>query len=93
VDQSQLSKVLKLNALPFDELQMSRLTTFQQVINIAARQAKQNPKHGRLHVDGVLVQGVQLSKTFEDFGLLTGAMIHYEFLNQLNEWPSEKNKE
>jgi hypothetical protein len=48
---------------------MSRFTTFQQVLNIAAKQAKQNPKQGRLHVDGVVVQGIQLSKTFEDFGL------------------------
>jgi len=69
---------------------MSRLTTFQQVLNLAAKSAKQNPKKGRLHVEGTIVAGPQLLKTFEDYGLLSGTLIHFEFQNDLNEWPSDK---
>lgn len=85
-----MTKALKLSTLPFDELQLSRKTTFQQLMNIAAKKAKQNPKKGRLIVDGTFIFGPKLIQTFEDFGLVTGTLIHYEFLNESNEWPSDK---
>ncbi len=62
------------------------------MLNLAAKTAKQNPKKGRLHVDGVIIAGPKLIQTFEDYGLVTGTLIHYEFLNEMNEWRSDKNR-
>lgn len=76
--------------LPFQELLLSRKTTFDSVLSIAAKQAKKNPKKGRLIVDGVILTGTKLLQSFEDFKLATGALIHSEFINDQNEWPSDK---
>ena len=85
-----MTKVLKLSTLPFDELELSRKTTFQQLMNIASKKTKQNPKKGRLIVDGSIIYGPKLMQNFEDFGLVTGTLVYYEFLNESNEWPSDK---
>jgi len=43
-----------------------------------------------LIVDGSIIYGPKLMQNFEDFGLVTGTLVYYEFLNESNEWPSDK---
>jgi hypothetical protein len=50
-----------------------------------------NPKKGRLLIDDIVLSGTKLIQTLEDFKLNSGTLIFIEFLNELNEWPSEKN--
>lgn len=89
VDFQLLKRVLKLDTLPFEELQLSRKTTFDWLLNYAAKRAKKNPKKGRILVDGIHLSGPKLYQSFEDFKLDSGTLIHYEFINDFNEWPSD----
>lgn len=47
-----LKSELKMDKLPFEELQLSRRTTLDSLLAIAAKHAKKNPKKGRLLIHG-----------------------------------------
>jgi len=51
VDFNYLKKVVKSEGLPFEELQVSRKTSLQEVLQIAANTFDQNIKKGRLLIE------------------------------------------
>ena len=42
----------KMDKLPFEEIQLSRKTSLESVLALAAKQIKKNPKKGRLLIHG-----------------------------------------
>lgn len=40
-------------------------------------------------VGGVKLSGTKLLQNFEDYNITTGTLIHVEFINDSNEWPSD----
>ncbi len=89
VDYDFFDKKVKQDRLPLYELQLSRKTTFETLLSFAAKKKKKNPKKGRLIVNGAKISGPKLFQTFEDVNLATGTLVHAEFINESNEWPSE----
>ena len=89
VDFGYLRRVAKTDSLPFEELQLSRKTTLQQVLMVAANTYKQNIKRGRLLIDDAVVAGTRLFVTLEEYGIQQGQLIYAEFANSSNEYPSE----
>lgn len=79
-----------MTRLPVYELQLSRKTTFEYLLSFAAKKQKKNPKKGRLIVNGTKLFGPKLFQTFEDTNLATGTLVHAEFINESNEWPSDQ---
>ena len=89
VDFNYLRRVVKTDSLPFEELQLSRKTTLQQVLMVAANTYKQNIKRGRLLIEDTAVAGTKLFVTLEEYGIQQGQLIYAEFANSSNEYPTE----
>ncbi len=51
IDFNHLKKVLKMDSLPVEELQLSRKKTLVDVMAHAAKVFRFNPKKGRLHIN------------------------------------------
>jgi len=89
VDYVYLKKTLKSENLPFEELELSKTTTFNQLLITAAKLFGENPKKGRLLVDETVFHGPKLYMTLGEFGVPVGQLIYAEFTNSQNEWPTD----
>lgn len=89
VDALYLKKTLKSETIPFEELELSKKTTFNQLLITAAKLFGENPKKGRLLIDEVVLHGPKLYMTLGDFGIPIGQLIYAEFVNANNEWPTD----
>jgi hypothetical protein len=87
-----LKKVLKSETLPFEELELSKTTKFNQLLITAAKLFGENPKRGRLLIDDTVFHGPKLYMTLDEFGVPVGQLIYAEFTNAQNEWPSDVAK-
>lgn len=93
VDFTYLRKVAKTDSLPFEELQVSRKTSLEQVLTIAATTFQNNIKRGRLLIEDQVVYGTTLYQTLEEFGLRQGQLVYAEFSNSSNEFPTDLVRE
>ena len=84
-----LKKTLKQEQIPFEELELSKKTTFNQLLITAGKLFADNPKKGRLLVDEAIIFGPKQVMTLSEFGVPNGQLIYVEFLNEQNEWPSD----
>jgi len=89
VDTVYLKKVLKTETLPFEELELSKTTKFNQLLITAAKLFGENPKKGRLLIEDTVFHGPKLYMTLNEFGVPVGQLIYAEFTNAQNEWPTE----
>ena len=89
VDINYLKRVVKTDSLPFEEMQVSRKTSMNQVLMLASQTFKKNIKRGRLLVDDQIVSGTKLFMTLEEFGLQQGQMVYAEYCNSSNEFPTD----
>ena len=84
IDYNHLKKVLKLDTLPVEELQLSRKKTLVEVMGYAAKIFRFNPKKGRLHINESIMFGPKLITTLEEIGITSGTLIYVECLNDAN---------
>lgn len=83
---------MKFETLPFEELELSKTTKFNQLLITAAKLFGENPKRGRLLIDDTVFHGPKLYMTLDEFGVPVGQLIYAEFTNAQNEWPSDVAK-
>ena len=83
---------MKSETLPFEELELSKTTKFNQLLITAAKLFGENPKRGRLLIDDTVFHGPKLYMTLDEFGVPVGQLIYAEFTNAQNEWPSDVAK-
>lgn len=81
IDMNYLKKVVKSETIPFEELELSKNTTFNQVLNTAAKLYGLNPKKGRLLIEETVISGPKLLMTLGEFGITIGQLIYAEFVN------------
>lgn len=93
LDLNYVKRVLKMDRIPFEEIQVSRKTTLHQILNMASKKYMKNIKRGRLLIEDQVIAGTNLFKTLEDYGLQQGQLIYAEFSNASNEFPSDVLKE
>ena len=86
-----MKKVLKSDKIPFNELLISRKSTFDELLKLISNTFKENPKRGRLWIEDQIISGAKLEETLEDFGISVGQVVYAEYANQSNIWPTDKN--
>jgi hypothetical protein len=81
IDYNYLKKILKTEKLPFEELELSKKTTFGQVLNTAAKLYNGNPKQCRLLIEDTIISGPKLFMTLGEYGINIGQLVFAEFTN------------
>ena len=66
LDLNYVKRVLKMQRVPFEEIEVSRKTTLHSILNMAAKTYKKNIKRGRLLIEDQVIAGTHLFKTLED---------------------------
>lgn len=84
IDYNHLKKVLKMDTLPVEELQLSRKKTLVEVMGYASKVFRFNPKKGRLHIGESIMFGPKLIATLEEIGITSGTLVYVECLNDAN---------
>eukprot|EP00349_Pseudokeronopsis_sp_Brazil_P009920 CAMPEP_0202979176 /NCGR_PEP_ID=MMETSP1396-20130829/85405_1 /ASSEMBLY_ACC=CAM_ASM_000872 /TAXON_ID= /ORGANISM="Pseudokeronopsis sp., Strain Brazil" /LENGTH=181 /DNA_ID=CAMNT_0049718495 /DNA_START=1710 /DNA_END=2255 /DNA_ORIENTATION=- len=82
--------IKKNGKLPFHELQISRKTSFAELLTIISNKLKANAKRGRLWVEEEVFTAAKLDMTLEEFGISVGQVVYAEYSNGSNLWPSDK---
>lgn len=72
IDMNYVKKALKSDKIPFNELLISRKTTFDELLKQISLTYKQNQKRGRLWVEDETIGGAKLEETLEDYGISMG---------------------
>ena len=84
---------MKDGKVPFEELSVSKKTTFDTIIKRLTDYFDQpSTKKARLLVDDQVISGLKLLQNLEEFGFQSGQLIYIEFLEANNTWPTDSHR-
>lgn len=80
-----MKKVLKQSdRIPFNEMLISRKSTFDEMLKQMSALLNENSKRGRLWIEDQLIAGAKLDETLEEFGISMGQPIYIEYITLSN---------
>lgn len=80
-----MKKVLKQSdKIPFNEMIISRKSTFDEMLKQMSALLNENSKRGRLWIEDQLIAGAKLDETLEEFGISMGQPIYIEYITLSN---------